>query len=117
MTRITNTEHVLLLLRGHLERTQRTRRKHSKTGAVTRKDGQRGVERAQAIAGSQAADEADIERAVIAGLLADEFGDALANDPQFHQVVEQIAAIIGRDDAGQTLLRRAIAQLAGTVKE
>ena len=68
MTRITNTEQVLILLRAHLERAQRF-------GKARAREGKAGpVRRVQQLAGVDGVSETDLTRALIAGLLTEEFG-------------------------------------------
>lgn len=111
MTRITNADHVLLLLRGHLERTQKARRKRAKPQAGAQQSRPTALERVERIAATDALSDLDLKKALISGLLADEFGDAAVNDANFQQAVDDIVAILERDDAGRALLDRACRQL------
>src|SRR4029079_6834883 len=79
MTRITNADHVLLLLRDHLERTQKTRRKRP-SATTESKARPTALERASQLAASGALSDEDIERTIVAGLLAEALGDGVAND-------------------------------------
>jgi hypothetical protein len=108
MTRITNAEQVLMLLRNHLERAQRSSRKP----AASPKTKAGPVERLQQLAATEAFAETDIARALIAGLLSEEFGPELAAEPRFHAMVEDVRLMLDRDEAGRKLLRRAIAELS-----
>lgn len=106
MTRITNAEQVLVLLRAHLERAQRSTRKRTQT-----RDTKPGaMERVQRLANA-GMPEADLARALIAGLLTEEFGAGFAAEPRFQAMVEDVRAMIARDEGAQKLLRRAMAQL------
>lgn len=108
MTRITNAEQVLMLLRAHLDRAQRATRK--RTQIKERKSGV--LERVQHLAEVEGLSEADIAKALIAGLLAEEFGAAFAAEPRFQSVVEEVHQIIDRDEAARTLVFRAVRELA-----
>lgn len=109
MTRITNAEHVLMLLRAQLERAQRPARKRAEG-----RGGKPGpLERVQQLASAEGLSEADVARALIAGLLTEEFGPELAVEPRFQSMVDEVRGLIERDEAGRALLRRAIAQLTG----
>lgn len=111
MTRITSSEQVLILLRGHLERSQRAR----KSAAPGKKEAKVGpLQRVQRMATADGASDADIARALIAGLLEDEFGSAVANDPKFQGMVDEVRQVIDRDENARALLRNAVAQLAQT---
>lgn len=110
MTRITNAEQVLMLLRSHLERAQRSRR-GTATAAARKEARPSALQRAQQVA-SDGLPETEIGRALIAAMLEDEFGGGVANDTKFRQVVDEVIEIIKRDDASGRLLQRAVAQLA-----
>jgi hypothetical protein len=113
MTRITNAEQVLMLLRSHLERAKRTSKpRGDRTSARTGP-----LSRVSALAGADGLSEADIARALIAGLLTEEFGAEFAVEPRFHGLVEDVRQIIAGDEAGSTLLRNAIAQIAAPQQE
>lgn len=112
MTRITNADQVLLLLRGHLQRAQRQRKKDG-PGAPERKQIRQGpLDRVQQLAGAEKLTDAGISRALIAGLLAEEFGAAVANDPSFQQMIDDVRQIIDNDESGRELLKNAVSQLA-----
>ena len=74
MTRITNAEQVLLLLRTHLERAQRSERRRTQRRNAKPSP----LERAQRLASTEGLSEADLSRALIAGLLTEEFGAGFA---------------------------------------
>jgi len=108
MTRITNAEQVLTLLRAHLERARRAERKHT----APRRARPGPLERVQQLASAEGLSETELARALIAGLLTEEFGSDLAAEPRFQSVVEDVRQVIDRDNAARTLMRRALAQLA-----
>jgi hypothetical protein len=110
MTRITNADQVLVLLRSHLERAQRGSRK--RTEARKAKSGP--LQRVQQMAQTESLSQADIARALIAGLLSEEFGPSFAVEPRFQDMVEDVRRVIEADENARALLRRAIAQLAAT---
>ena len=109
MTRITNADQVLMLLRSHLERAKKSDRK-----SAAAKQGRPGaLERAQQLASAEGLSEADVARALIAGLLAEEFGAELAAEPRFQAMVEEVRLMLESDEAGRLMLRDAVTQLAG----
>jgi hypothetical protein len=111
MTRITNAEQVLVLLRAHLERAQRSTRKRTQS-----RDSKPGpLERVQRLASAEGLSEADVARALIAGLLTEEFGAGFAAEPRFQAMVEEVWGVIERDEKARGLLRRALAELAAGV--
>lgn len=110
MTRITNADQVLLLLRAHLQRMERAR-KEGKSSAGARDVRQRPLERVQSLAGAAMLSESDIFRALISGVLEEEFGPAMAIDPQFQFLVDDVLQIIRQDAEGAKLLEKAVAHL------
>jgi hypothetical protein len=110
MTRITNADQVLLLLRAHLERAQRgkragTERRSTRAGAMSR---------VRELANTEGLSEAEVGRALIAGILTEEFGAELAVEPRFQAMIDDVRRIIERDDSGKALLKRAIAQIGAS---
>lgn len=110
MTRITNADQVLMLLRSHLQRAERSRRSSKPVGAETSR--RTALERVQDIAAAQQSSEEDLHRALVAGILAEEFGPGFANDARFQDMVSTIIDIISRDDQSRDLFSKAIAQLS-----
>ncbi len=111
MTRITNSEQVLALLRSHLERAQRANRKDR---AKTREARPGALARIKQLSAVEGLSEADIARALIAGLLSVEFGPEAAVEPRFQSMVEEVRLMIDRDETGRALLRRAISELTAS---
>jgi hypothetical protein len=109
MTLITNADQVLMLLRSHLERVQRSSNSR-RTASGKAKTGP--VQRLRQLAPTEEFAEADIARALIAGLLSEEFGPELAAEPRFHAMVEDVRQMLDRDETGRALLRRAIGELS-----
>jgi hypothetical protein len=109
MTRVGNVEQVLLLLREQLQRAGKksgTVRK-TETGRTT----QRPLDRVRALAALDSLNEDEVRRAVVRGILTEEFGEGVGNDPALQQVVDQVIGIIGGTPDGAELIDRAVAQL------
>jgi len=115
MTRVTNADHVLLLLRNHLERMQKQRGKRDKAGAAEQKSAHTTqLERVAHLATAEGVSEREFQQALIAGLLADELGEAVANDAKFVRLVDDVLAIIERDKDSSALLRAAQQHLSSS---
>ena len=109
MTRITNADQVLLLLRSYLQRTQRAERRP--VAAPLREGAQKTpLERVQSLARRETSD-AEISRALVRGVLLHEFGSGVANDASFQATVDEVLATIRRDEALSRLLDDAVRQL------
>lgn len=111
MTRINNADHVLTLLRDHLERTRKSRKRDQPIAPRDRHSNQGPVERVLHLARVEALPSTELARALIAGLLTEEFGDAVANDPGFQRMVGDVQRTIEADERGRALMQKAITQL------
>ncbi len=111
MTRIGNVDQVLLLLQEQLQRTSRNRGT-ARQGRTARAEvsSARPLDRVRALAALDTLDEEELRRAMVRGLLAEQFGEA----------VEMIRADRHcrsgepddrRDARGRQLMDRALAQL------
>lgn len=110
MTRITNADQVLMLLRSHLERAKKSDRK-----SATAKQGRPGaLERAQQLASTEGLSEADVARALISGLLTEEFGAEIAVEPRFQAMVDDVWQMLERDEIGRVMLQKAVTHLAAS---
>jgi hypothetical protein len=110
LTRITNADQVLLLLRSHLQRAQRGERKTASPSARGNTQ-QTPLERVQNLARQDDLPDSEIGRTLIQGLLLHEFGSGVANDAKFQAMVDELLATIRRDAAMSRLLDNAVRQL------
>jgi hypothetical protein len=108
VTRITNAEQVLHLLRAHLERARNADRKGRGDAKAVKQA--RPMERMRALNGAGLSD-AQLERALISGLLAEEFGPGLANEARFQHIIDEVTHTLRRDQRGRELLAEAIKRL------
>ena len=106
MTRITNSEHVLMLLRAQLRQIERPARMPKASG--TAKVHKSPLERLRDVARSDDASDEDIQRLFVQNLLADAFGEKVVNDPMFQSVVQSVTATILSDDDSRALLDQAL---------
>jgi hypothetical protein len=111
VTRITNAEQVLLMLRAHLEHAQRGKRKGAASVPRRHEAKRDRLDRVRQISAADGLSEAEIGEAIIAGLLTEEFGPAIANDPNFVRMSKEVGRMLRQDEATAALLSNAIAQL------
>lgn len=109
MTRITNTDQIVLLVRSQLQRQQRIRRTDSKEKA--QQSSEQTADQLQAIAQLSSLPEDQQGRALIQGLLSQQFGDELVNDPSFQSVIEAVRSALASDEKSQALLSAALREL------
>jgi hypothetical protein len=110
MTRISNVDQVMLLLRQQLQRMSKSDRQQ-KTGNVSAATPQRreaAVGRIEEITRADELSEDDLARTLVSALLVDEFGEAVANDPKFQSLVGEVHRIIAADADGKALLQDAL---------
>lgn len=115
MTRIGNVDQILLLLREQLQRTDKRRGAQPKS-ASTRAEAAaaRPLERARALAALESLSDEEKRKAVVRGLLTEEFGEAVGNDAALQSIVDDVVRIIGETPGGPELIDRAFAQLRET---
>lgn len=108
MTRISASDHIVILLRQKLERAATLKKgdKARKVAGAGQEDGSN-IHRVRALAQMASLSDEDIERSMIQGLLVEELGEALVNDPKFQQIVSRIVELLGNDEAAKALLAAA----------
>ncbi|MFT3727151.1 MAG: hypothetical protein QM759_04940 [Terricaulis sp.] len=93
-------------MRGHLERTRGRKRATAPTAGRTT-----GVSRARALIENASLDPSEIERALVLGLLEDEFGPDIANDAKFQSVVDDVVALLRTEPDMRATLAEAVKRL------
>jgi hypothetical protein len=111
MTRISNADQVLLLLHEQLDRLARKRSAGSTRARSPSVGTPEPMARLRARAAQEGIAEEDLKRALVRGLLAQQLGDAIANDPAFEVIAGDVARMIGESEEGRALLDRALIQL------
>lgn len=112
MSQVGNVDQVLLLLREQLERANRGRGTAAKPKATRAQEATaRPLDRVRALAALDTLDEDELRRAVVRGLLAEQFGDGVSNDAAMVRIAEEVSRIIGETPEGRELLQRAMNQL------
>jgi hypothetical protein len=112
MARIGNVDHVLLLLREQLQRVAKGR--SAPRGAAADRVGAsaaRPLDRVRALAALDSLDEDEVRRAVVRGILTEEFGERVGNDAALQAIVDDVVRIIGDTPGGIELIDSAVAQL------
>lgn len=114
MTRITNSDQVLLLLRSHLERQSKIRKPDAKKAEQSNKTGHQSspIDRTQSILSQSDLSDDKLSEILVTGLLSEEFGSGVASDPQFSGLVREVVQAIKDMDGGEALLAEAIRQIS-----
>lgn len=112
MTRITNSDQVMLLLRAQLDRLKRTNTPQRTPKAHSAKKPQKSpLERIQEIAGEKELSQEALHRALIAGLLTEEFGPQISNDPGFQAIIDKVTGALRGDENARALLDGAVNEI------
>ena len=112
MDPITNVDRLVLLLRQRL--LERSRSPTARRGAVARRTSAQPATRSegvQALARIDGVDDRQLGRALIQGLLSDQFGGALINDAKFQQLVDRVTEAMTEDAGTSKLLHRIVNDL------
>lgn len=111
MARITNVDQVILLLQTQLQGKKKVDKKRPSNVAPVQEVQQRPLARVKSIAEEPDLSDEDVHRALIGGLLTEEFGPAIANDPDFQHIIDKVMTTINSDSSGKNLLSSAVTQL------
>lgn len=113
MTRISNVDQVMLLLRQQLQRMSKTDRqqKSGKTTAAAPQRREAALGRIEEITRADELSEDDLARTLVGALLVDEFGEAVANDPKFQSLIGEVHRIIAADADTKALLLEALREV------
>lgn len=113
MTRVTQADHVLLLLQERLQRLGRARGGRVPRTGASRAETPRALARLQASAALDQMSEDQVRRTLVRALLSEELGEGISNDPSFQSMVEEVLRVINQSDDGRALIARASLQLRG----
>ena len=112
MTRITNADQVMLLLQSQIQSKKKADKKGTKRTRLEKKEvHQPPLSRVKSLAQDEALSEGEIHRALVSGLLTEEFGASIANDPGFQTIIEDVMRVINKDENSKKLMQRALEQL------
>lgn len=111
MTRIGTSDQVVLLLQEQIERLGKSKR-GARDAATARTGVPEPMARVRALAAREGLSDDDVKRALVCGLLTQQLGDAIANDPAFQAIANDVIRIIGATPEGRDLLDRALLQLS-----
>lgn len=114
MTRITQNDQIMQLLRQQLQRLGQTARTaRSKGASKSAAQRQSPLARLTALAALGSLSDEDMAKALIRALLTEEFGDTLASEPKFDRVVSEVHRMIVEDPETGRLLARGLAEVRG----
>ena len=112
MTRITQADQIMQLLRQQLQRLGPNG--HAARASRTGKSApqrQSPLTRIAAMAALDNLSDDDLARALIRALLTEEFGETLASEPKFARIVDEVHRMISEDAETARLLVRSLSQV------
>lgn len=112
MTRVGQADQILALVREQLARLSRERAGRAQRSAPSGQPTPPAIERLRMLDLGDLS-EREARRTVVRALLTQEMGEALANEPSFQPILEDVVRMIEDSEAGRTLLERAMRELAG----
>ena len=112
MTRITQADQIMQLLRQQLQRLgpNGSAARTSRTGKSAPQR-QSPLTRITALAALDNLSDDDLARALIRALLTEEFGETLANEPKVARIVDEVHRMIREDAETARLLTRSLNQV------
>ena len=111
MTRVGQSDHVLVLLREKLQRIDRSRSgRTSRTGSAEKGTLPPLARLQERAAGDDPPDE-EFRRTLVRAVLTEELGEKIGNDPNFQAIAEDVFRILNDSDTGRDLMERAALHL------
>jgi hypothetical protein len=112
MDPISNVDRIAILLRQKLlDRARANGPEKSKAGEQSLEAQTNALDAARALATIQNLDDRQRRRALVQGVLVEQFGPDLVNDAQFQQLVERVSSAIEGDEMSSAILSDLIAKL------
>jgi hypothetical protein len=111
VTKVSNSDHVLMLLRAQLERAKKAGRAGKAQPKKTTDIREGPVSRVRSLALYDNLTQSDLARALVSGLLLEHFGEEIVNAAKFQALVDEIVSQLGANTAGKELLDQATVEL------
>jgi hypothetical protein len=111
MTRISNADQVLLLLRERLQRLDKRRPGRAAASGAAQGATAPPMARLQALAALDGLSGDEFQRTLVRAVMTEEMGEGIANDPSFQAIVDEVLRVIGASADGRSLLERAGRQM------
>lgn len=109
MTRISNTNQVIMLLRAQLQQLERQAGKN--TGTVKKPKQLGALSRLRSIIKNDELLEEEISEAIVHSILTEKFGEHVVNAPEFRGLLTKIVKLVEGDADTRKLLSTAIKKL------
>ena len=113
ITRIDQNQQLIALVRQQLGQVSRAKvARTAKNKNNTSSDSIHDVGRLRKLAAREGISDEAMQRALVQGILTEEFGEGLINDAQFQQVVDRITRLLQADERTMALLQHSVRQLS-----
>lgn len=111
MTRINQVDQALLVLREQLQRMSKARGQRTEGARRSERSTPKPMARLSGLATLDALPDDQLRRTLVRALLAEELGDAIAADPAFASVSDDVFRMLSESEEGQELMAQAARQL------
>lgn len=113
MTRIDSNQQLIQLVRQQLSRVSRAKvARSAKLKNTTSRSPTTGISTTQQLSESGDFTEEEMQRALVHGILVEEFGESLINEAQFQQIVDRITRQLQQDEDSAALTKAALGDFA-----
>ena len=110
MTRISNTNQIVLLLKAELDRKARINKSKKKPASSSTSQIQ--TDRPEMVRPLKDYPEGERNHALVISILSRQFGDGIINDPGFQNIVLEIVTALTDDENTKSLLNEVIGSLS-----
>ena len=114
MTRISQPDHLLLLLQGQLQRLERDRSARAGHAGRSGKATPPPMARLKAIDTVKGLSDEELGPLLVRALLTEELGDRFVNDAGMQNILADVMRMIGESAEGRAILGRALGSLRGS---
>ncbi len=116
MTRITQSDQIVLLLRQQLQKVagRKDVQRKERTGKSAKRED--AGNRVEALAALRNLPQEDVERALLRMLLIEEMGEAIGSDPKFQGIIDKVHRLIKSDRETNQLIGQALEALRAEKK-
>ncbi len=113
MTRIDQNQQLIALVRQQLSQVSRARiARTAKVRNDKSSDSTHDVGKIRKLAAREGISEEEMQRALVQGILIEEFGEGVINDAKFQQIVDRITGLLQADDRAAVLLQQSVQRLS-----
>ena len=108
MTRITNSDQIMRLLRSQIDKIDRDKKKPAGVKGTQRSSP---LELVKSLAQDENQSQSTVKNALIIAILAEQFGEDLVNDPNFRGMTNKLTKLLSEDRETDAILEASISDM------